>query len=398
MPPYPYKKAVKKVIPPKPEQPVKIEDEPNGFYTLRNILKYNADYNIIYGERSNGKTTAVLKYALEDYINSGYTNQLAIIRRTDEDFQGGKQLTMFDGIIQLGWIEELTDGAFNSIYNYSKKWYLAEFDENGTKTKQHPEPFATGFALSQSEHYKSNAYPEIKTVFFDEFITRTSYLTGEFVLFQNMLSTIIRQRDDVKIFMCGNTVNRYCPYFKDMGLRRVRKQEKGTIDLYTYGEESGLVVATEFSDFPAKKKASNKYFAFDNPKLKMITNGAWEIDIYPHLPKKYLPKDVIYKFYVSFDEELLQGNIITSPEGTFIYMHEKTTPIREDNEYLVYQLENDYRRNYRTDIFHAYTKADKKIADLFTRGKVFYQDNEVGELMNNYIKEMNNRTAQKTPS
>ena len=29
------------------------------YYTLNNILAYNADYNIIYGERSNGKTTAV---------------------------------------------------------------------------------------------------------------------------------------------------------------------------------------------------------------------------------------------------------------------------------------------------------------------------------------------------
>ena len=36
------------------------------YYTLNNILTYNADYNIIYGERSNGKTTAVLRYALED--------------------------------------------------------------------------------------------------------------------------------------------------------------------------------------------------------------------------------------------------------------------------------------------------------------------------------------------
>ena len=29
------------------------------YYTLDKILEYNADYNIIYGERSNGKTTAV---------------------------------------------------------------------------------------------------------------------------------------------------------------------------------------------------------------------------------------------------------------------------------------------------------------------------------------------------
>ena len=41
----------------------------NKFYTLDNILKENADYNIIYGERSNGKTTAVLNEILLQYIH-----------------------------------------------------------------------------------------------------------------------------------------------------------------------------------------------------------------------------------------------------------------------------------------------------------------------------------------
>ena len=45
------------------------------YYSLEKILKEEADYNIIYGERSNGKTTAVLLYALERYIKSGFTKQ-----------------------------------------------------------------------------------------------------------------------------------------------------------------------------------------------------------------------------------------------------------------------------------------------------------------------------------
>lgn len=355
------------------------------FYRLDNILQHNADYNMIYGERSNGKTTAVLEYGLDDHINSGYTNQLAIVRRWEEDFKGKNGQQMFENVVHLGWVEQKTKGKYNSIYYYSQRWFLCAYDEFGNKTAQAEEPFALGFSITSEEHYKSTSYPKIKTILFDEFITRQYYLPEEFVKFQNLLSTIIRLRTDVKIFMCGNTINKFCPYFAEMGLSGIKKQKRGTIDIYTYGD-STLKVAVEYSDFPSKKKASNKYFAFNNPKLEMITHGGWEIDIYPHLPVKYKPKDVVYFFYVIFDGEMLQGNIICVEDKTFLYFHRKTTPIKDNNTQIVYQQQTDYRRNYRVSILKPYSKVDRYIADLLNRKKAFYQDNEIGEIMNNYIK------------
>ena len=356
-----------------------------NFYTLDSILAHNADYNMIYGERSNGKTTAVLRYGLESYINSGYVNQLAIIRRWEEDFKGKNGQQMFENIVHLGWVEELTNKKYNSVYYYSQRWFLCNYDEFGNKTAQADEPFALGFSITSEEHYKSTSYPNVKTILFDEFITRQYYLPEEFVKFQNLLSTIIRLRTDVKIFMCGNTINKYCPYFAEMGLTGIKNQKKGTIDIYTYGD-STLKVAVEYSDFPSKKKASNKYFAFNNPKLEMITHGGWEIDIYPHLPVKYKPKDVQYRFFILFDDEKLEGKIICVDDVTFLYIHRKTTPIKEDNEYIVYDKTPNYKRNYRTNILKPYGKIDKYIKYLIDIKKVFYQDNEVGEIMNNYIK------------
>lgn len=355
------------------------------FYSLDNILSHNADYNMIYGERSNGKTTAVLRYALEDYINSGYVNQLALVRRWEEDFKGKNGQQMYENIVALGWIEQLTKGRYNAVYYWSQRWYLCYYDEYGNKKEQEENPFALGFSITSEEHYKSTSYPNIKTVMFDEFITRQYYLPEEFVKFQNLLSTIIRLRTDVKIFMCGNTINKFCPYFAEMGLTGIKNQKRGTIDVYTYGESS-LRVAVEYSDFPTKKKASNKYFAFNNPKLEMITTGGWEIDIYPHLPRKYLPKDVQYRFYIVFDEEKLEGEIICVDDVMFLYIHRKTTPIREDTERLVYKQSPDYRRNYRTNILKPYGRVDKYIKMLIDTKKIFYQDNEVGEIMNNYMK------------
>lgn len=355
------------------------------FYTLNNILSHNADYNIIYGERSNGKTTAVLRLALLHHINSGYVNQLAIIRRWEEDFKGKNGKQMFDGIVNLGWVEEFTKGEYNSIYYFSQRWYLVKYNKNGEKVKQAEEPFALGFSLTSEEHYKSTSYPNVTIILFDEFITRGYYLPEEFVKFQNLLSTLIRLRTNVKIFMCGNTINKYCPYFAEMGLKGVKTQKKGTIDIYRYGD-SELVVAVEYSDFPSKKKVSNKYFAFDNPKLQMITNGGWEIDIYPHLPAKYKPKDLVYHYYIVFEGDILQGNIVTVNDEIFMYIHRKTTPIKEDNEQIVYQQAVDYRGNYSVNIMRPTCNIEKLIATLFKEKKVFYQDNEVGEIVNNYLK------------
>ena len=135
------------------------------------------------------------------------------------------------------------------------------------------------------EHDKSTSYPDVTTVIFDEFLTRQSYLPDEFILFQNVLSTIIRGRRDVTIFMLGNTVNKWSPYFAEMGLKHVKEMEVGSIDVYTYGD-SELTVAVEFTGSRHSSKASDVYFAFDNPRLNMITGseGSWEMAIYPHCP------------------------------------------------------------------------------------------------------------------
>ena len=37
------------------------------YYRLKNILSKNATYNVMFGERSNGKTYAVQEYCLKKY-------------------------------------------------------------------------------------------------------------------------------------------------------------------------------------------------------------------------------------------------------------------------------------------------------------------------------------------
>jgi len=264
------------------------------FWDITKILTRDAHYNLIIGERSNGKTYGVLQYGLQEYFKHG--GKLAIVRRWEEDFRGKRASTMFDSLIENGVISKLSKGKWNSVIYQSHRWYFCKRNIDNTKDIiTDDSPFAYAFAISSDEHDKSTSYPLVTTVLFDEFLTRGTYLPDEFVKFSSIISTIVRLRTNVKIFMCGNTVNKYSPYFSEMGLTNVKNMKKGTIDLYTYGN-TGLRVAVEFSDFPTKEKESNVYFAFNNPKLEMVKSGVWEMEIYPHLPIKYKPKDIIYKY------------------------------------------------------------------------------------------------------
>ena len=223
------------------------------FYTLKRILGYGADYNLIFGERSNGKTYSVLEYAIESYCKTG--KQLGIIRRYREDFIGKRGNELFTPLEVNDVVEKYSNGEWTHVYYYASRWFLCRYETNeagNTNRIVDEKPLAYAFALGSWEHDKGTGYPDITTILFDEFITRGAYLPDEFILFMNTLSTIIRHRNDVKIFMLANTVNKYCPYFKEMGLKHISQMEQGTIDLYTIKSDKArngiLKIAVEYCD------------------------------------------------------------------------------------------------------------------------------------------------------
>lgn len=361
----------------------------NRYFTLDNILKYDVPYYMIIGEKSNGKSFAVLNYILDMYFQHDCEWSFGAIRRYDDEFKGANgassYFTPFESFPSGNLIEKKSGGKWNHVRWWRGQWLVQKVDSGGNVLQTNPNPLGTAFPLTK-DNIHGGRDPRIKTIFFDEFLTRQHYLIDEFVSFQITVSNIIGDRDDVKIFMCGNTFNKYSPYFAEMGLKHISKMPKGSIDLYSYSSDR-LKVAVEYSDFPAKKKKSDFYFAFDNPKLQMITKGEWQIGLYPHYPYKegILPKDVIYRFYIIFEESILEGEIINKYDEVIAYIHRKTTPIKDDIEYPVYQLADSPKINYATDLRTSQEKVFGKISKLFMTNKVFYQDNDVGDIVKNYF-------------
>lgn len=357
------------------------------YYSINPILTYAPDalYYVIFGERSNGKTFSCLEYVLMNYIEHG--QQAAYIRRYAEDLKGKRAMELFEGftnnLTKGNYIKTLTKNKWDSVMFYMQSWWLAKATSDGMERDS--KPFMYKFVLTEYEHDKGASYIGIRTIIFDEFLAHKYYLPDEFKSFMNTLSTIIRKdRDDVKIFMLGNTVNKYSPYFEEMGLNRVKDMKQGTIDVYEYGD-SGLRVAVEYADSPEKKKKVDKYFAFSNPSLKMITSGAWEIDIYPHKPCDFSKGHIKFIYFVKFAGEVLQCEIVHVDKLTFTFIHRKTTPIKDDENDLIYSQEPSPRRNRSMFINRPRYRIEKTIWSFFTRQLVFYQSNEIGEIMRNYI-------------
>ena len=353
------------------------------YYSLNKINKKNATYNVIFGERSNGKTYATLKQVLENYFSDG--SQFAYIRRWSVDVQPKRMNNLFNAIIEDGYLEKLSGGKFTAIFYRTGRFYLCTYNDKGKPIYNEEDVIGYAFSLSENEHNKANSYPRVTTIIFDEFLTNKIYLPDEFILFMNTVSTIVRQRTNVKIYMLGNTVNKFCPYFKEMGLTNILSMKQGTIDVYTYGETK-LKVAVEYADSKKKFKKNNFYFAFNNPKLKMITGGAWELNIYPHAPVKWKPKNIMFTYFIDFNDSIFQCEIINKDANVFTYIHEKTTPIKNPDKDIIYTLDYNPKINYNINILKPLNDYQKKITWFYLHDRVYYQNNNVGDAINNYLK------------
>lgn len=98
-------------------------------YNIDNIDKENANFNLIYGEKSNGKSYQVKhKKAVEHYLKTG--NRFILLRR-------------WRGDISNLWIEQyfldvdvakLTNNKYNCITCYRKVLYFGVYDTETNKT------------------------------------------------------------------------------------------------------------------------------------------------------------------------------------------------------------------------------------------------------------------------
>lgn len=339
----------------------------DGYYSAADILKYKAQYNIVLGERSPGKSYDIKSRALINAYNSGKCT-FALIRRYQEDIKADFIEHYFadnerhDG--KRGDVLKITRGEFDCITVYRNTIYFGITQDGKKKPIQ-----ACGrvFALALDERYKSTQYPEITDIIYEEFVTSKLYLRNEPDRLLNLVSTICRS-NTVKVWMIANTISRICPYFQEWCLDKIPRMQAGTIDTYKLDD---TIIAVEFAP---SRSAKNKMFF--GAASKSIQGGQWDTKPMPHLPRPYTDYDKIYEMYVRESGFTFKLEYLLDPDcNAVLYVYPYTKTCKDDipilsAEFTVSPMIRPYlKRNI---------KAECRIAALYQERKICYASNLCG--------------------
>lgn len=347
----------------------------NGYYSSEEIRSHDAQYNIIYSTRSDGKSYDIKYYSLRDAWKTKKAS-VGLIRRYERDITTEFINKYF---VERGSnpIPQITGGSCDTVDYFRGYLWFSKTGHDGKIT--HVQKAGEVFALSLvNKRYKSTGHPELKNFIFEEFMTNDGYLQNEPDKLMSLISTCAR-KDEVRVFMIGNSVSRVCPYFKEWGLSNIRKQKIGTIDDYYhytgYTDEQGqpekVKISVEYSNESPKK--SKMFFGRTS---KSIQGGAWETGEYPILPGKLKDYDIIYELtYISVSDFKFSVKLIVHKKTghilTYIY------PAKVIKERVITGA-------FDTDPFVSPTlkreiAAECMIHNCFIDNKVVYSDNLTGD-------------------
>ena len=355
------------------------------FYNIKNLLSKNAQYNILLGERSNGKSYAtkymMLWEAFHELDYFGYLEknkiskkryQFAYIRRWQDEVKARDVELYFADMP----IADITNGKYNGVECYRRDIYFKFTDDNGVSTRG--KKIGSAFALTGVTHYKSLAFPLIGNIVFEEFITNQGYIGHEVDNLTDLVSTIAR-RDSVRVFMIGNTINRLCPYFTEWGLTHVKEQAQGTIDIYTHstnqideeGQPIEIVIAVEYCANSGKN--SQMFFG---KKSEMITSGTWSTSEFPHLPRPINTYHIKYSIYYKYNQFAFRIDLICDNKERFLYVSDAPSEVPQRIKRVV--TDDFTTSKYATYYLTEKTRYDTIIIELLAQHKVFFSSNLTG--------------------
>ena len=337
-------------------------------------------------ERNTGKSTNWLLLAM--VMHKLYNIEAAYIREIVDMIMPKHAMEMFNTILSWGYVQELTDGQYDSIVYESRRYYYI----NSETREKDPKPFLVSLSLDENELNKSSLQlPDTDIIMFDEFISRRNY-SDEFPLLCDTIKTIIRERDAPLIVLMANTIQLHSFWFKELtiyddiqnmipGDRRELVTMDGTgtiVDFALIGNKP-----EEMTEH--KKKHNARFFGFPNPKLNSIRGGGWAIRVYPHPPRDKELTTVCTNRYIRHNGYILQLELVYSERmGYYVIVHPANQYYDDSVIYcLDIQLE-DRRFKFKWGL----SKLDKKYLDLWKINKWFYATNLDGTLVDDYMRNM----------
>lgn len=368
-------------------------------YSIDEIDKKGALFNIIWGERSNGKSYQVKhKKGVESYLFgqntylSSFTDKekifnhvvksgsrFILMRRWKEEITTEKIEKYFADVDVL----KLTDGKYNCITMYRKTLYLSNYNYETGKTTRH-EVIGYVVALSTEQNYAGASYLDVSDIIFEEFMSRSVYLSDESSKLLNFWSTVDRQRGTTRVWLVGNTISRVCPYLTDWDLQSIiSRQKQGEIickwmDTGDIDKETGKPIQVKLAIEYCKSNNHTSY-AFGTHK-DMINKGDWQSDPQPHLPKSKKCYKILYRIVFQYQSFKFIGEYLKDNEthDTIWFVYPYNGQIKDN--ILVISDVIKTSPYWQRDIYNLSVNNDKlkKLCQTFRENKIFYSSDLCG--------------------
>jgi hypothetical protein len=162
------------------------------YYDPNKLLSYNRILNFVIGARGIGKSYGWKVHPIRRFLKHG--KQFIYVRRYKPELK--KVPFYFDDVKQ----------EFPGV----------EFKVKGRELFINGKIAGWAIPLSTWQSEKSNAYPNVETIIFDEFIREkdnSGYIPNEVPALLNLMDTVFRSREDVKCVCLSNAVSVVNPYF-----------------------------------------------------------------------------------------------------------------------------------------------------------------------------------------
>lgn len=341
--------------------------------TIEKIAR-KCDYLLLLGERSNGKSYGSKSLIVSKCYQMG--TEFIYLRRYDLDTKDSLCVSYFGDVP----VEAITDGEYSCIDVYRKGIYLANVNEESGKIER-GQKIGYCHALSASEHYKSLAFPKVEWIIYEEIVSQDGrYLYNEPNKLQQYISTIYRNHKG-KVIMIGNTISRICPYYREWGLR-VARQKLGSVDEYIFRNDNGDDTILNVYLTDSLNYNSGMFFGLS---ANNITKGAYEVEQQPHLPKGINHYKIIYMIVIEYNEFKFLAKFLQDKEnsGVFWYIEPKTSEIKEGTRVVSNQFSSNPL--YTSSLREYLSPNEKRVLDMFRKGKVCYSDNLTGTEFNTII-------------
>lgn len=336
------------------------------YYSSQKIKTYNRLYNLIVGLRGVGKTYHFTKQIIDMSLREKKCCGVWLTR-----------LIKHADKIKKEWWSDLQDSYPQyQFFNLGYKIYAKHLE-----SKELICVCEIG-AISDYLNFKGVPRPSVKIIVFDEFMVEGEgeYLTNELPHFLNICDSIIRTRNNVRVFLLGNACSMINPYFEYFGIKGDTLTNN-----FIKGQHDSVLENCDYEEFKKYRENSKFGKSIENTKY-----GSYAID---------------NKFYLDNLDDIKElkgvGRVCLQ-----LILHNNLISVKEYNGLLYFDSSKDL--SYKTYTIYpndcklngAYLLSKNNpivcnISDYFLRGACLFKNlkikNEIQYLVmykyHNYLKE-----------